>query len=202
MSTLYLFHKPFQVLTQFTDPQGRDTLSRWINVPDIYPAGRLDYDSEGLLLLTDDGMLAHRITHPDHKQPKTYLVLVEGQPDDNAIKALSKGVMLKDGPTRPARVRRVTSPQVHRREPPVRHRANIVDTWLEISITEGRNRQVRRMTAHVGHPTLRLIRTVIGQWTLGTLSPGEWRRETIHMPRTTSSANARPSRDRSRRKPR
>ncbi|ARS51629.1 pseudouridine synthase [Kushneria konosiri] len=202
MSTLYLFHKPFQVLTQFTDPQGRDTLSHWINVPDIYPAGRLDYDSEGLLLLTDDGMLAHRITHPDHKQPKTYLVLVEGQPDDNAIKALSRGVMLKDGPTRPARVRRVTSPQVHRREPPVRHRANIVDTWLEISITEGRNRQVRRMTAHVGHPTLRLIRTAIGQWTLGTLSPGEWRRETIHMPRTTSSANTRPSRDRSRRKPR
>ncbi|ART64089.1 pseudouridine synthase [Kushneria marisflavi] len=201
MSTLYLFHKPFQVLTQFTDPQGRNTLARWLDIPNIYPAGRLDYDSEGLLLLTDDGMLAHRITHPDHKQSKTYLVLVEGQPDDNALKALSNGVTLKDGLTRPSRVRRVTSPQVHRREPPVRHRANIVDTWLEISITEGRNRQVRRMTAHVGHPTLRLIRTAIGQWTLDTLSPGEWRRETIHMPRKTSSKSARPSRDRSRRKP-
>ena len=200
MSTLYLFHKPFQVLTQFTDPQGRDTLARWLDIPNIYPAGRLDYDSEGLLLLTDDGMLAHRIPHPDHKQSKTYLVLVEGQPDDNALKALSNGVTLKDGLTRPARVRRVTSPQVHRREPPVRHRANIVDTWLEISITEGRNRQVRRMTAHVGHPTLRLIRTAIGQWTLDTLSPGEWRRETIHMPRKTSSKSARPPRDRSRRK--
>lgn len=202
MSLLYLFHKPFQVLTQFTDSQGRDTLANWIDIPDIYPAGRLDHDSEGLLLLTDDGMLAHRITHPDHKQPKTYLVLVEGQPDDNAIKALSKGVMLKDGPTRPARVRRVTSPQVHRREPPVRHRANIVDTWLEISITEGRNRQVRRMTAHVGHPTLRLIRTAIGQWTLGSLSPGEWLRETIHMPRAPQSKSTRLPRERPRRKPR
>ncbi|WP_299257085.1 pseudouridine synthase [uncultured Kushneria sp.] len=202
MSLLYLFHKPFQVLTQFTDSQGRDTLAQWLDIPDIYPAGRLDYDSEGLLLLTDDGMLAHRITHPDHKQPKTYLVLVEGQPDDNALTALSKGITLKDGLTRPARVRRVASPQVPERTPPVRRRANIVDTWLEISITEGRNRQVRRMTAHVGHPTLRLIRTAIGQWTLGSLSPGEWRRETIHMPRAPQSKNTRPSRERPRRKPR
>ncbi|GHC30868.1 ribosomal large subunit pseudouridine synthase E [Kushneria pakistanensis] len=200
MSTLYLFHKPFQVLTQFTDHQGRDTLAQWLSIPDIYPAGRLDYDSEGLLLLTDDGMLAHRITHPDHKQSKTYLVLVEGQPDDNALKALARGVTLKDGLTRPARVRRIDTPVVSRREPPVRHRANIVDTWLEISITEGRNRQVRRMTAHVGHPTLRLIRTAIGQWTLGTLSPGEWRRETIHMPRTSRPGQARAPRSRPRRK--
>lgn len=202
MSLLYLFHKPFQVLTQFTDSQGRDTLAQWLDIPDIYPAGRLDYDSEGLLLLTDDGMLAHRITHPDHKQPKTYLVLVEGQPDDNALTALAKGITLKDGLTRPARVRRVASPQVPERTLPVRWRANIVDTWLEISITEGRNRQVRRMTAHVGHPTLRLIRTAIGQWTLGSLSPGEWRRETIHMPRAPQSKNTRPSRERPRRKPR
>ncbi|WP_438766667.1 pseudouridine synthase [Kushneria sp. TE3] len=202
MSTLYLFHKPFQVLTQFTDSQGRATLADWLDIPDIYPAGRLDYDSEGLLLLTDDGMLAHRITHPDHKQSKTYLVLVEGQPDDNALKALSMGVTLKDGPTRPARVRRIDSPVVSRREPPVRHRANIVDTWLEISITEGRNRQVRRMTAHVGHPTLRLIRTSIGQWTLNTLSPGEWRRETIHMPRPARPDSPRKPREKLRRKPR
>ncbi|MFC0336190.1 23S rRNA pseudouridine2457 synthase [Kushneria avicenniae] len=201
MSLLYLFHKPFQVLTQFTDSRGRDTLANWLDIPDIYPAGRLDHDSEGLLLLTDDGQLSHRITHPDHKQPKTYLVLVEGQPDDNALKALTKGVTLKDGPTRPARVRRITSPRVSDRDPPVRYRANIVDTWLEITITEGRNRQVRRMTAHVGHPTLRLIRTAIGQWTLGTLAPGEWRRETIHMPRTIRSTPARARRDRPRRKP-
>lgn len=201
MSTLYLFHKPFQVLTQFTDSQGRDTLARWLDIPDIYPAGRLDYDSEGLLLLTDDGQLSHRITHPDHKQPKTYLVLVEGQPDDNALRALTKGVILKDGPTRPARVRRIASPRVFDRDPPVRHRASIVDTWLEITITEGRNRQVRRMTAHVGHPTLRLIRTAIGQWTLGTLAPGEWRRETIHMPRAARSIPARARRNRSRRTP-
>lgn len=202
MSLLYLFHKPFQVLTQFTDSQGRDTLAQWLDIPNIYPAGRLDYDSEGLLLLTDDGMLAHRITHPDHKQPKTYLVLVEGQPDDNALTALSKGVPLKDGLTRPARVRRVPSPQVPDRTPPVRRRANIVDTWLEISINEGRNRQVRRMTAHVGHPTLRLIRTAIGQWTLGSLLPGEWRQETIHMPRAPQSKSTRPPRERPRRKPR
>ncbi|WP_445621202.1 pseudouridine synthase [Kushneria sp. Sum13] len=202
MSLLYLFHKPFQVLTQFTDSQGRDTLAQWLDIPNIYPAGRLDYDSEGLLLLTDDGMLAHRITHPDHKQPKTYLVLVEGQPDDNALTALSKGVTLKDGLTRPARVRRVPSPQVPDRMPPVRKRANIVDTWLEISITEGRNRQVRRMTAHVGHPTLRLIRTAIGPWTLGSLLPGEWRQETIHMPRAPQSKNTHPPRERPRRKPR
>lgn len=201
MSTLYLFHKPFQVLTQFTDSQGRDTLARWLDIPDIYPAGRLDYDSEGLLLLTDDGQLSHRITHPDHKQPKTYLVLVEGQPDDNALRALTKGVTLKDGLTRPARVRRIASPRVFDRNPPVRHRTSIVDTWLEITITEGRNRQVRRMTAHVGHPTLRLIRTAIGQWTLGTLAPGEWRRETIHMPRAARSTPARARRNRPRRTP-
>ncbi|WP_456267808.1 pseudouridine synthase [Kushneria sp. AK178] len=202
MSTLYLFHKPFQVLTRFTDPQGRDTLARWLDIPDIYPAGRLDYDSEGLLLLTDDGQLSHRITHPDHKQPKTYLVLVEGQPDERALEALKKGVTLKDGATRPAGVRRVASPAVFDRDPPVRYRASIVDTWLEITISEGRNRQVRRMTAHVGHPTLRLIRTSIGQWTLGTLAPGEWRRETIHMPRAARATPARAQRNRPRRQPR
>lgn len=183
MSKLYLFHKPFQVLSQFTDDQGRATLGDWLNIPGIYPAGRLDYDSEGLLLLTDDGALAHRITHPDHKQPKTYLVQVEGVPGAEAIRALATGVTLKDGLTRPARVRRIDPPMLTPRDPPVRYRANIVDTWLEISVTEGRNRQVRRMTAHIGHPTLRLIRVAIGHWQLGTLPPGQWREETIHMPR-------------------
>lgn len=192
MSELYLFYKPFQVLSQFTDDQGRATLGDWLKVPGVYPAGRLDFDSEGLLLLTDDGALAHRITHPDRKAAKTYLVQVEGCPDDRALTALRQGVTLNDGPTRPARVRRVPAPELPARHPPVRFRASVADSWLEITLTEGRNRQVRRMTAHVGHPTLRLVRTGIGSWTLAGLAPGQWRRERLHMP----SAPARPGKHR------
>ncbi|MFC0266992.1 pseudouridine synthase [Kushneria aurantia] len=191
MSELILFHKPFRVLSQFSDERGRVTLGQWLTIPDVYPAGRLDYDSEGLLLLTADGALAHRITHPARKQPKTYLVQVEGCPDDDAVAALRTGVTLNDGPTRPAKVRRIAPPELAPRQPPVRYRANIVDSWLEITLTEGRNRQVRRMTAHVGYPTLRLIRTAIGSWRLDGLAAGEWRRDVIHLPRHNSGRQRR-----------
>ncbi|GGY05365.1 ribosomal large subunit pseudouridine synthase E [Litchfieldella qijiaojingensis] len=182
MSSLYLLHKPYHMLSQFTDSDGRATLADIIEVPGIYPAGRLDYDSEGLLLLSDDGELIHRIAHPRHKQPKTYWVQVEGEPGDDALNALRQGVMLNDGPTRPAQVRRLTAPRVAERQPPVRHRQHQPTAWLELTISEGRNRQVRRMTAHVGHPTLRLIRVAIGPWRLDGLAPGQWRRETLHAP--------------------
>ncbi|TNF19566.1 MAG: pseudouridine synthase [Rhodobacteraceae bacterium] len=180
MTRLILFHKPYGVLSQFTDKgtagSERPTLSANIDVPGVYAAGRLDRDSEGLLLLTDDGKLQHRIAHPKSKQPKTYWVQVEGLPEDAALEALCRGVTLKDGPTRPARVRRIDVPHpLFPRDPPVRFRKSVPDCWLELTITEGRNRQVRRMTAHVGHPTLRLIRARIGDWHLGGLRPGEWR---------------------------
>lgn len=187
MSSLYLLHKPYQMLSQFTDTQGRATLAEAIDVPDIYPAGRLDYDSEGLLLLTGDGALAHRISHPRHKQPKTYWVQVEGHPGETALNALRSGVTLKDGPTRPAKVRRLESPDIAPRHPPVRHRDAVPTAWLELTLSEGRNRQVRRMTAHVGYPTLRLIRVAIGPWRLAGLSPGEWRHETLHAPRAQTA---------------
>ncbi|MFC3282433.1 pseudouridine synthase [Litchfieldella rifensis] len=193
MSALYLFHKPFQVLSQFTDRERRATLADYIKVPGIYPAGRLDYDSEGLLLLSDDGELIHRIAHPRHKQPKTYWVQVEGEPDDRALDALRQGVTLGDGPTRPSRVRRLASPQVADRQPPVRHRERLPTAWLELTVSEGRNRQVRRMTAHVGHPTLRLVRVAIGPWRLDGLAPGQWRRETLHAPATTGTPHSRHS---------
>ncbi|MFM9269900.1 pseudouridine synthase [Halomonas elongata] len=183
MSRLYLFHKPYRTLSQFTDSEGRVTLAEYIDVPGIYPAGRLDHDSEGLLLLSDDGELIHRISHPKHKQPKTYWVQVEGQPNDDALAALRDGVELKDGRTRPARVRRLESVSLPDRQPPVDPRRHPVTQWLELIITEGRNRQVRRMTAHVGHPTLRLVRTAIGRWTLDGLAPGQWRCETLNAPR-------------------
>ncbi|MBZ9567975.1 pseudouridine synthase [Modicisalibacter tunisiensis] len=182
MSDLYLLHKPYHMLSQFTDARGRATLAEAIDVPGIYAAGRLDYDSEGLLLLTDDGALIQRISHPRHKQPKTYWVQVEGTPDDDALEALRRGVTLNDGPTRPARVKRLAAPEVPPRDPPIRHRAGIPTHWLELTIEEGRNRQVRRMTAHVGHPTLRLIRVAIGPWRLDGLAPGQWRREVLHAP--------------------
>ena len=156
MSNLYLLHKPFQVLSQFSDREGRQTLAQYVDVKDIYPAGRLDYDSEGLLLLSDDGELIHRISHPRHKQPKTYWAQVEGQIDDTALKALRQGIA-----------------------PPT--------SWLELTISEGRNRQVRRMTAHVGYPTLRLIRVAIGPWRLDGLAPGEWRKEALHAPIPTNT---------------
>ncbi|QTF93947.1 pseudouridine synthase [Halomonas sp. BM-2019] len=187
MSTLYLLHKPYRMLSQFTDRTGaggerRATLADVLDVPGIYPAGRLDHDSEGLLLLCDDGELIHRISHPRHKQPKTYRVQVEGNPDETALEALRRGVQLKDGLTRPAKVRRLAASGLTEREPPLDPRRHPVTTWLELTISEGRNRQVRRMTAHVGHPTLRLVRVAIGPWRLDGLAPGEWRCETLHAP--------------------
>ena len=177
MARLILFNKPHGVLSQFTDrggDGGRATLSDYIDVGSVYPAGRLDRDSEGLLLLTDDGRLQNRIASPRIKTGKTYLVQVEGLPDEAALDALRQGVTLKDGPTRPARVRRIDAPDLWPRDPPVRYRKSVPDCWLEIALTEGRNRQVRRMTAHVGHPTLRLVRWQVGAWTLDGLAPGAW----------------------------
>ncbi|HEX8553847.1 MAG TPA: pseudouridine synthase [Sphingomonas sp.] len=175
--TLVRFNKPYGVLCQFTDarnPTPRPTLSDHIDLPGIYPAGRLDLDSEGLLLLTDDGRLQARIADPRFKLPKTYLVQVEGEPTDAALAQLRRGVTLADGPTRPADARRIDPPALWSRDPPVRFRKTVPDTWLSLTITEGRNRQVRRMTAGVGHPTLRLVRWRIGDWTLDGLQPGEW----------------------------
>ena len=176
--TLVLFNKPYGVLSQFTDrgsPTTRATLSDFVKIPGIYPAGRLDRDSEGLLLLTDDGRLQARIADPRFKLPKTYLVQVEGTPAEETLDRLRTGVLLNDGPTRPAEVERIEDPALWPRDPPIRVRASIPDCWLKLTIREGRNRQVRRMTAAVGHPTLRLVRWRIGDWTLGDLSPGEWR---------------------------
>lgn len=184
MPRLILFNKPFGVLSQFTDKGSADspraTLSDHISEKGVYPAGRLDRDSEGLLLLTDNGRLQARISHPKHKMPKTYLVQVEGSPGPQALSALRQGVSLKDGMTKPAKARVVPEPAwLWPRNPPIRVRKSIPDSWLELTISEGRNRQVRRMTAAVGHPTLRLIRTRIGDWQLGGLAPGESRAITV-----------------------
>lgn len=172
MSTLYLFNKPFRVLSSFTDPDGRATLADYIDTPNIYAAGRLDYDSEGLLLLTDDGALQHRLANPKFKLPKTYWVQVEGEINEDALERLRAGVQLNDGPTRPARANRLAEPELWQRVPSIRKRANQPTSWLELVITEGRNRQVRRMTAAVGFPTLRLVRVAIGPWRLDKLEPG------------------------------
>jgi len=172
---LVALNKPFDVLTQFTDDQGRATLKDYLDLPGVYPAGRLDRDSEGLLLLTNDGRLQAQITDPRHKLAKTYWVQVEGTPTPEQLAQLRAGPTLKDGPTRPATVEQIAEPELWARHPPVRYRAAIPTHWLSISIREGRNRQVRRMTAAVGLPTLRLIRVQIGDWTLGDLQPGEWR---------------------------
>ena len=173
---LVLFNKPYGVLCQFTG-EDRATLADYIDVKGVYPAGRLDTDSEGLLVLTDDGVLQNRISHPHHKLPKTYRAQVEGVPAEEALEQLRRGVRLNDGPTLPARVRLIPEPVgLWPRDPPIRFRKRVADSWLELTLTEGRNRQVRRMTAAVGHPTLRLIRWSIGEWTLEGLAPGEWRR--------------------------
>lgn len=182
MSKLILLNKPYRVLPQFTDSRGRSTLADFIAERDVYPAGRLDYDSEGLIVLTDDGGLKHRISDPRHKLPKVYYVQVEGAVENEAVERLRRGVELNDGPTRQARVRRIPEPALWPREPPVRERRHIPTDWLEITLTEGRNRQVRRMTAAVGHPTLRLVRVRIGDWSLDGLGPGEYRTLTVHAP--------------------
>jgi 23S rRNA pseudouridine2457 synthase len=170
---LLLFNKPFGVLSQFSGAGA--TLARYIDAPGVYPAGRLDRDSEGLLLLTDDGRLQARIADPRFKLPKTYLVQVEGAPGDEALARLRNGVLLKDGMTRPAGADRIAPPALWPRDPPVRFRKTVPDSWLRLTIREGRNRQVRRMTAAVGHPTLRLVRWAVGDWTLEGLAPGDWR---------------------------
>lgn len=174
-AVLIAFNKPFGVLCQFSG-EG-PTLADFIDVPDVYPAGRLDKDSEGLLLLTDDGALQAHIASPKFKLPKTYLVLVERVPEEATLERLRRGVELDGTITRPATVRQIPEPEnLWPREPPVRYRKSVTDAWLELTLTEGRNRQVRRMTAAVGHPTLRLVRTAIGEFTLAGLAPGQWHR--------------------------
>lgn len=176
MSRIILFNKPHGVLSQFTDGQARATLSDYIDVPKVYAAGRLDRDSEGLLVLTDDGKLQAKIAHPKFKAAKTYMVQVEGLPDDASIGQLRQGVVLKDGLTRPAKVDLVPEPNwLWPRVPPVRVRKTVPDSWLRMTITEGRNRQIRRMCAHVGHPCLRLIRVRVGEWSLDGIAQGQWR---------------------------
>jgi 23S rRNA pseudouridine2457 synthase len=172
----YILNKPFEVLTQFTDEAGRSTLKDFVSVPNIYPVGRLDYDSEGLVLLTDDKQMQHRLSNPQFKVEKTYLVQVEGLPSDEALTRLRLGVMIKGVKTTPAKVQILEEePHVWERSKPIRFRKNIPTTWLEIKISQGMNRQVRRMTAAIGHPTLRLIRPAIGTLTLNDLQPGEYR---------------------------
>lgn len=180
MTRIILFNKPFNVLSQFTDrgveASSRQTLSDFLQVPNVYPAGRLDRDSEGLLVLTDNGRLQAQISNPKHETPKTYWAQVEGLPDEAALKALQEGIRLKDGLTAPAKARLIDPPEgLWPRTPPIRVRKSVPDCWVELTIREGRNRQVRRMTAAVGHPTLRLIRYSVGNWTIDGLDSGDWR---------------------------
>ncbi|MDO3388762.1 pseudouridine synthase [Gilvimarinus sp. SDUM040013] len=190
MAKLVLFNKPYGVLCQFTDTEGRPTLADYVKQKGIYAAGRLDLDSEGLLLLTDDGALQQRITHPRNKLPKTYWVQVEGTAGTQALDRLRRGLTLKDGPTRPAIVELIDPPTLWPRNPPVRERQQIPTSWLSITITEGRNRQVRRMTAAVDLPTLRLVRARVGQWELGDLASGQSREERIHLPQSPAAQRA------------
>lgn len=176
MARYLAFNKPYDVLSQFTDESGRATLKDYIDVPHVYAAGRLDRDSEGLLLLTDDGLLAQHLTDPRFEHEKTYLAQVERVPTEDALNSLRAGLLLADGPTRPAVVELLShAPALPERPVPIRYRKNVPTAWLRLSITEGRNRQVRRMTAAVGYPTLRLVRVAIGPIALGSLEPGQWR---------------------------
>lgn len=180
MATVILFNKPFQVLSQFSESGDKKTLSDFIDIPKVYPAGRLDFDSEGLMILTDDGKLQARIANPDHKQSKCYLAQVENSPDRKALLSLSRGIKLKDGMTRPARAKLIDEPEwLWPRNPPIRQRKEIPTQWLQLEIREGKNRQVRRMTAAVGHPTLRLIRTQVAEWSLDDILPSEYRQLSI-----------------------
>lgn len=189
---LVLLNKPYGVLSQFSGAERHATLAPYVSQPDVYAAGRLDKDSEGLLLLTDDGRLQQRISNPRNKWPKTYCAQVEGVISDEAVRQLTKGVMLKDGPTLPANAQRIAEPAwLWPRDPPVRFRLSVPTSWLQLTITEGRNRQVRRMTAAVGFPTLRLIRVAVGPFGLETLMPGESRIETVPVQLQTRRASPR-----------
>jgi 23S rRNA pseudouridine2457 synthase len=184
MSKIILLNKPFNVLCQFTDREGRATLADYVDSKSVYPAGRLDYDSEGLVILTDDGRLQHQISHPTAKLTKTYWVEVEGVPSENDLEPLCAGVELADGRCRPAVVKHIDTPPLWPRTPPVRVRKHIPTSWIQLEITEGRNRQVRRMTAAVGFPTLRLVRVKVGSWGIGALKPGETELIKVHPPST------------------
>ena len=176
MAKIVLFNKPYDVLSQFTDREGRATLADYVRIKGVYPAGRLDRDSEGLLVLTDDNVLRDKIMHPRNKMSKTYWVQVEGTPQEADLEPLREGIALKDGPALPARAQRMAEPAtLWSRDPPIRVRKSVPDSWLELTISEGRNRQVRRMCAAIGFPVLRLIRYRVGSWTIDGLAPGEWR---------------------------
>lgn len=192
MAKLLLFNKPYRVLSQFSDQQERQTLAEFIAEPNVYPAGRLDYDSEGLLLLTDHGALQARISHPRHKMVKCYRVQVEGSIDDAALQSLQHGISLKDGPARALNAHAIAPPELWPRDPPIRQRRQQTTSWLELQIDEGRNRQVRRMTAAVGFPTLRLVRWQIGQWSVANIAPGHYRTLNVHLdkPRSGSTPHA------------
>ena len=181
MANIILFNKPFNVLSQFTDDDGRPTLANYMTAPGYRVAGRLDYDSEGLLILTDDGRLQQQIANPVHKNWKNYLVQVEGELNTITVEQLATGVKLNDGMTLPAKARKVAQPVLWDRDPPIRVRKTVSDSWLELSIREGRNRQIRRMTANVGFPTLRLVRIAVGEWTIEGLQPGQYREMSVPM---------------------
>lgn len=182
MTRLILLNKPFAVLCSFTDAGRRRTLADFVPIPGVYPAGRLDLDSEGLVLLTDAGWLQSRISGPQHRLPKVYWVQVEGEPQPETLAVLERGVRLKDGLTRPAEVALIPTPDLWPRDPPIRLRKSIPTTWMSLILREGKKRQIRRMTAAVGHPTLRLVRVAIGEWELGDLKPGEWRSVSVPPP--------------------